>query len=614
MQLAESVRKIDFRKAYADLCGGAAYRAEQAARQGLADDPASEPALVLLGLALREQGHHVEAVRALSTVARLHPRVPQHWNNLGIALLAAGDLDRAERAHRRACELAPDDVSLLLNHGRLLLQRCDYAAARACLFEAVRCTPELAEPRIRAAFACYECGDDAAAEELIVAWPQWFGLDAQQRCDLGWLLFLLDRPHDACDLLEQARREAATCVQATLRLALLLERSNRLQEAAAMAAQLPPAETIEDDELRADVIEARAALIARDADAAAARRVFEQALQAAVPAPRQAALYFSLAQACDREGDVDAAMKALHEAHLRQRDMVAGMAPQLLPEARPLPLPMRPLDTARTAAWPRLPAPTAQDSPVFVVGFPRSGTTLLEQMLDAHPQFASIDERDYLAELADQMQVSLGLRYPDDLDRLTAAQCGRLRATYASRVRATRELHAGQRLVDKNPLNLLHLPLIARLFPRAPIVFAVRHPCDVVLSCYMQNFRLPAFMALCSTLPRLAQGYVRAMQFWQQHAQMLRPRWLPLRYEDLLAEPATQLVRLGEFVGVRDIAPMLGFAAHARSRGYISTPSYAQVVRPLNTDALGRWHRYAAHMQSVTPILQPMIEAWGYDR
>ncbi|MEP7041850.1 MAG: sulfotransferase [Dokdonella sp.] len=612
MHVAEPARRVDLREAYAALGNGEPQRTEQAARMRLLEEPDDEAALTLLGLALQAQHRHVEAVQALTKLARLCPRVPQHWNNLGLALRAAGDLEHAEDAHRRACELAPGDAAVQLNHGYLLMQRGKFAAARTCLLESVRCAPELAEPRIRAAFACYECGDNLSAEELIAAWPQWCGLDAPQRCDLAWLLFLLDHADVARGLLESARAEPETSLQATVRLVLLLERSNRVEEATALAATLPAAEAV-DEELRHDITEARAALAARDADAGRARRWFERAVDAHAPESRNAALYFALAQACDRTGDADAAMAALHEAHALQLRLLGSLSPHLLPQARPLPLPLRALDANRVAAWPRLRSPAAEESPIFVVGFPRSGTTLLEQMLDAHPQLASIDERDYLAELADHIEVSLGLRYPDDLDRLTQAQCDRLRATYAARVRATRELRAGQRLVDKNPLNLLHLPLIVRLFPHAPIVLALRHPCDVVLSCYMQNFRLPAFIALCTSLPRLAQGYVNTMQFWQQHVQMLQPRWLPLRHEALLADPPAQLARLGAFVGIEDITPMLGFAEHAHSKGYISTPSYAQVVRPLNSDALGRWRRYAAHMQGALPILQPMIEVWDYD-
>ena len=145
-------------------------------------------------------------------------------------------------------------------------------------------------------------------------------------------------------------------------------------------------------------------------------------------------------------------------------------------------------------------APSADDSPVFIVGFPRSGTTMLEQMLDAHPRYVSMDERTLLQTLR-RADGSQGLR----LSRATGpprrdADLAELRRCIGRKPHKVVELAPGQILVDKNPLNMLRLPMIRRLFPNARIILALRHPCDVLLSCYMQNFRSPAFMVLCSTL------------------------------------------------------------------------------------------------------------------
>jgi len=222
-----------------------------------------------------------------------------------------------------------------------------------------------------------------------------------------------------------------------------------------------------------------------------------------------------------------------------------------------------------------------------------------------------MDEQPFFQDLVEHIG-RLGLRYPQDVHRLDAAQCEQLRNVYWGLVRKTVQLEPGQRLVDKNPLNMLRLPLLHRLFPEARIILALRHPCDVVLSCYMQSFGAPAFMVLCSTLQRLARGYVNAMRGWLRNAELLQPRILSLRYEDLLADFSGNAQRIGEFIGVTDTTPMLAFHEHAQRKGYIATPSYAQVTEPAHTRALGRWLRYRAHMQHVLPTLQPMLEQWGY--
>jgi hypothetical protein len=305
----------------------------------------------------------------------------------------------------------------------------------------------------------------------------------------------------------------------------------------------------------------------------------------------------------------------LAKAHAAQLDFALKLVPELADTSvQPLlPSTIR-LQPDEYLRWLQLPAPARDASPIFIVGFPRSGTTLLEQMLDAHPGLRSMDERLYLAELADIAEERYGLRYPHELDRLDGAQCDDLRTHYWRRVAETVRLAPGQRLVDKNPLNMLHLPLLKRLFPNANLILALRHPCDILLSCYMQNFGLPAFMVMCSSLERLGTGYASAMRYWNHHAALLKPDWMPLRYEDLVADCDSTLRRLGDFLGLDDVSSMRAFDTHARNKGYIGTPSYHQVIQPLNSGSIGRWRRYADRFAPVLPILQPVLDTWNYDR
>lgn len=238
---------------------------------------------------------------------------------------------------------------------------------------------------------------------------------------------------------------------------------------------------------------------------------------------------------------------------------------------------------------------------------------MLEQILDAHPALDSMDEQAFLQDQVDQM-AAWGLAYPEGLVDLSETQCEDLRRLYWDLVARTGSWSPGKRLVDKNPLNLLRLPIIARLFPNAPIILALRHPCDVLLSCYMQNFRSPAFALMCSSLPTLARGYINAMRFWIHHAQIMQPNVLVLRYEDLLDDFPGHVERLGTFLQLERAESMLSFHEHAQKKGYISTPSYSQVVQPLNKKAVGRWRRYESDFEPLLDALSPIMEHWGYVR
>jgi hypothetical protein len=128
----------------------------------------------------------------------------------------------------------------------------------------------------------------------------------------------------------------------------------------------------------------------------------------------------------------------------------------------------------------------------------------------------------------------------------------------------------------------------------------------------MLPFRSPSFMTLCSSLPRLARGYVQAFEQWLAHVEVFAPRVLEWRYESVVSRFDEHVVRLGNFLGIEDTAPMASFAEHAKAKGYISTPSYAQVTQGIHRNAIGRWQAYRGHFEPVLPILQPMMERLGY--
>ena len=167
-------------------------------------------------------------------------------------------------------------------------------------------------------------------------------------------------------------------------------------------------------------------------------------------------------------------------------------------------------------------------------------------------------------------------------------------------------------LVDKNPLNMLWLPMIHRLFPNAKFILALRHPCDVVVSNYMQNFRSSVLALASASLERTALAYSTAMEAWLHHVGVFKPDVFVSRYEDLVSNPALQAQRLAEFIGVGRGEELLQFDRHARDKGYIATPSYAQVIQPVNRKGLNRWHRYQDAMVPAVEVLQPMLDYWGY--
>ena len=597
----------------ATLQSGNAGQAEQECLELLDKQPSDETGLVLLAVSLQHQHLPLRAAAIHEQLTQLYPDRAEHWANLATALREAGRLDDAEKAYHIALRLAPEHAAIQSNLGLLYKERADFAKAREYLARAAQSLPEDLEIRIYAAMTCYECGDNPAVARLVADWRTWPPLNDDLRIDLAWLLAQMGRTFEAEQLLSESLHVNGAQPRTLARLVGLLERVNRLDEADAVLSRLPNPETLIDPADQLEVIGALGVMALRGRDPAAARVLLERLIALTPELRHRGNLYFALAKACDKQGDTGAAMTALGKAHTAQLETAAQLVPELLlPGVPPLAPALIRMSPAQAADW-RAPvrSASAAPSPIFVVGFPRSGTTMLEQMLDAHSTLASMDEQPFMQGVTERV-LELGLQYPEALGELDAAACEVLRQHYWDQVAQVVTLGPGQRLVDKNPLNLLHLPLISRLFPDAPIILALRHPCDVILSCYMQNFRSPGFQVLCSSLDRLAHGYVNAMRYWIYHEQLLKPQVLHLRYEDLLDNFDAEVERIGAFIGIDDAAPLRNFHQHAQQKGFISTPSYAQVTQPPSKAAVGRWRRYESEFAPLLPILQDVMEHWGY--
>jgi Flp pilus assembly protein TadD len=585
-------------------------RVEQLSRAVIASQPEREDAWFFLATSLHYQGRGGDALPAYRRLTELAPANSTHWSNYATVLLENGETIEAERAFAESIRLDPANAAPRLNLGLLQLRRGDYLAARESLLDAVEREPNEPVIRIRAATACCRCQDFDRAELLLKPWRDWLPLnDADLQLELASDLLLLSDGPAAEFLLEDLVRIAPNHFEARIRLAGVYERMNRLDDVAAVLDRIEADGLATTAEARTSVEQLRGSLAARHGDPAGARERMEHA------GPRHAedaSHYFELAKVYDKLGEIDRAMEALGTAHAIKIEDLRRVAPERAADDDldgPIALPD--VTAEQYANWPKYAAPDARHSPVFVVGFPRSGTTLLEQMLDAHPRLQSMDENPFFNRLADPLRRH-DSRILGNLDVLRQYDVDELRKQYLVQVSEKIQRRWDAQLVDKNPLNMPWLAFIHRLFPNAKYILAIRHPCDVLLSCYMQNFRSSILLAASESLDRLARTYVAIFESWLRHVEVFQPNVLESKYEDLVADTPAQTRRIADFLELEDATPMLNFQQHARDKGYIGTPSYSQVIEPVNRKALGRWERYRSYFEPVLPILKPMMDRWGY--
>lgn len=503
------------------------------------------------GFRLQALRRHAEAAARYEQVVAAAPGDWEIWNNLGNARHGAGDAEGAIEALSRAAELRPQEIGIAFNLAGVLAQVRREDEAAAVLLAAADGVPADSPALIDLARALSALARYDEAESLYRRAPS----HPASWTERGQMLERGNRLNRLPALIAEAAQRGLSFPYLH---ALELDREGRADAALKAALSIPP----EEDPLR------RAALIGRLADKAGdSRRAFAafsemNALTAATwPAARaEAAAY---------------------------RNHVAGLVAML--------------GNDFGARW-RAIAPGARPSPVFLVGFPRSGTTLLDTLLMGHPELNVLEEIPLLEDPA----AALGdfARLPE----IGEAEAERLRALYFEALGAT----DGRIVVDKLPLNLLGAPLIHRLFPDAKFIFAARHPCDAVLSCFMQKFDLNPAMANFLDLEDSARLYDGVMAFWHRARDLLPLDVHVLRYEDLVEDKEGQMRALVAFLGLPWDAAVLDNQASAMKRGLIITPSYAQVAQPIYQRARGRWERYRAEMAPVLPILEPWAERLGY--
>jgi tetratricopeptide (TPR) repeat protein len=498
---------------------------------------------------------------------------PLLLNLTALALERAGRLEESEIALRRALALDPRDLGALHALGLRLLQQERFVDASEMFRQVVDIRPDVAPAH----------ANRAAALE---------GMGLMQEAEQAYLRALDLKPDLLTALLGRAR---------------LLLRRGKPDEACSLARKVLLAHPGLPD---AVLILAEGEIALRKLETAV-QRVQPIIASPASDPPQRALALGLMADALDRLDRPSEAFAVYSQAndvlmtHYRPRfglgesltDFAAALArwAQATPP-RPTPAPK---------------APDAADRPsahVFLLGFPRSGTTLLEQVLGSHPSVVALEERDTLIEGALRFLTSGGA----GLDRLAQAQeadLEDLRAAYWRHVHQEGVAVGGKLFLDKHPLNTLKLPLIARLFPTARVLFAIRDPRDVVLSCFRRRFRMNNAMYQFLSLDGATELYAHTVNAGLTLRPKLGLAWRDVVHETLVADFDGEVADICSFLGLYWDEALRDFATRAQRSG---TPSAPQVARGLNREGVGYWRRYAEQLAPIAPRLRPFVERFGY--
>ena len=506
------------------------------------------------------------------SLARMLQAAAECWQNQDYAKY----IDILQRANR----LAPSNPGVLLDLGRGHGMRYDYAAAERYFEQAIAVARQKGEAMAMAAVHCREWGRHALSASF----------------------------------LERATKQADATGDTFVKLAEIYERLRRLDDASNAVER---ALHLDRNNALALLVQARLARLAgRLSDAETIVRSFLGRNDAATWSTRIRGWY-ELGAILDRQGRYDEAMAAFLEAKAmiqphagpylasqgivqsRLKEVEVGLSAEML---------QRWFDAGRALQPPHRLA--------LLCGHPRSGTTLLEQVLDAHPDAISAEET-----VIFNHEAYLPLRrgHPRQAPMVSVLESASAPALQKARQVYFRCMESflgqsigGRILIDKNPSLTSLIAPFARIFPEAKFLVALRDPRDVCLSCFMQPLPLNDVSAMFLSLDRTVSEYASVMGLWKAMAPQMPNACLQVRYEDVVDDLESVARRVLEFLGLPWDASVLHFDEHARNK-LVRSPTYADVAKPISKAAVGRWKNYQKYLEPHLEKLEPFVKAYGYE-
>ena len=247
---------------------------------------------------------------------------------------------------------------------------------------------------------------------------------------------------------------------------------------------------------------------------------------------------------------------------------------------------------------------------VFMIGFPRSGTTLLDTILRTHPEIEVLEEKPLVTNLLKSIN-QITFNNFDNFKNIQNNDLQFLREKYLSE----KQKFASDKklIIDKMPLNIMNVVELNKIFPEAKFIVSIRHPFDCVLSCYMQSFELNNSMANFLRLNDAAKFYDIIMQLWEKAKQNMNINFKEIKYEDIVLNFDGSISSLLDFLELPWTDSLKKFNETAIKRELISTPSYDQVNQPLYKKSINRWLKYEKHISEIKPILNKWVYTYNYE-
>ena len=559
-----------------------------------------------MGVALKSKGNPEAAIDSYKQALKIKPNYAEAHNNMGNALTDKDDLEGAIDSYKQALKIKPNYAEAYYNMGVALTNKDDLEGAIDSYKQALKIKPNYAEAYYNMGNALKNKGNPEAAidsyKQALKIKPDY----AEAYYNMGVALTNKDDLEGAIDSYKQALKIKPDYIGVYSNTCEAYEKSNKLAELSEVISRAKA----ELKEFTDDLLLYEALYYFRSNNYEHSEKLISLVNIDQLNLIRRPKFLQLKAKLHHYQKNYKSAFNSFAEMNhsvINSSDYKGNEAQvffdELLNRSQQL---KNIVETPYSQSLTEL----SIDTPTFLIGFPRSGTTLLDTILRTHSKIDVIEEKDMLS----KAQLHLGNKLSIvDIENLTNVELANAKEIYFKEMEKFVSTKSGGCVIDKLPLNIIDVPIIHKLFPTAKFILVLRHPLDSILSCWMQLFRLNPAMSNMVELDRIVDFYGEAMTILELSEKRYSLNVHRIRYEDLVLDMKSEVSNLLRFIELDWENELENYQETAMRRGIISTPSYSQVIEPLYKTASYRWEKYRKSLEKYFVKIEKWTTKFGYE-